>query len=333
MKFTTVHRTRARAVPVILAGNPLHGLWPRSTPSHPYSLMPDRNGETPVGRLCALFGADSAFAPPLVIVSEQALDAATDAFVTCGADKARLIVVPADSRNGVSATLAAIAASKQDDDVPLLFVPATLDAPANRELAALFLSAAAIAVKTGKAVAFARRARAQERAICLTAGDRHPSGLRLAECALSPDGDAGEAAREMGALQALAGPVAVNARRFLDIVGDVQPTLLQGCANALALGDADGGVIRPHRGYLSLFAGAGIAELVAARPQELLLHPAGEAMRVVRSWLDLPAEATYAGGRRDPGRATGHGVANDDRRRAATGPAATTGPPPFRVNS
>lgn len=100
----------------------------------------------------------------------------------------------------------------------------------------------------------------------------------------------------MGALFALAGPVSVGARRFLEIVGQVQPTLLQGWANALALGERIGSVIKPHNGYLSLFTGAGIAEIMATGPETVLLHPAGESMKVIPSWLDLPNEQAYAAG-------------------------------------
>lgn len=303
MKFTAAHQSRTRAAPVILAANPLHGLWPRSTASHPYSLMPDRNGTSPVGRLCSLFHADALFAPPLVIVTESALEAALDATSDCRAKGARLVIVPADSRNGVSAVLSAILATRKGDDTPLVFVPATLEAPSGSELTTLFHTAGTMASRARKAIAFVRRARAQDREICIESGDRHPSGFRQAERALAPEGDAGEAAREMGALQALAGPVVVGARHFLDIVAGVQPTLLQGCANALALGETEANVIRPHSGYLSLFAGAAIADVIAARPREVLLHPAGESMKVVRSWLDLPVDATYVARGR---------VANDD---------------------
>ncbi|MBK8457641.1 MAG: hypothetical protein IPL47_11505 [Phyllobacteriaceae bacterium] len=294
MKFSNAHDSRSRTTPVLLAANPLHGLWPHSTPSHPFTFMPDRHGVTPVGRLTAHFLSDGRFRPPLVVVSELALAAALAETEACRERGVRLVVVPADSRNGVSAVLSSIIAGVREE--PLVFVPGSLEIQPGRDATSQFHAAAQAASKSGKAVAFVRKARSSEREICLEAGDRHATGFRQASRALQPESDAGQVAAEMGALFALAGPVSICARRFLEIVGQVQPTLLQGCANALALGERTGSVIKPHNGYLSLFTGAGIAEIMAARPETVLLHPAGESMKVIRSWLDLPNEQAYAAG-------------------------------------
>lgn len=310
MKFTCAMDGRRRTTPVLLAANPLHGLWPHSTPSHPYSLMPDRNGITPVGRLSALFLGDARFNPPILVVSEIALEAAIDVTETCRSRRARIVVVPADSRNGVSAVLAAILVA--NDDSSLIFIPATLDVVPGHDFATLFHLASITSRKTGKAMVFARRSGRKDKDFGLEAGDRHPAGFRQVTRALPANSDAAMAAAEMGLLHAIAGPVAVSAQNFLEIIRDVQPTLLQGCANALALGENRSTIIRPHPGYLSLFTGAGIAEIIASRPSSLLLHPAGETMKVVSSWLDLPADTAYAARRSRTDAQAAHHVRHAD---------------------
>lgn len=277
-----------RPTPVILAANPLRGLWPRSTPSMPYSLAPGRGGVSPAARLIALFLDDGRFEPPVLVASDLAVQAAAGTLRAFRDRGVRLIIVPADARNGISAVTAALEAAALDSGRVLLFVPATLNPDDGDDIAGLFHAACVSARQESRAVVFARRPRRREAAIrFVTAARPAITGLRQVERVSEADAEAEIVAAEADVLRVAAGPVAVPARMFLDIVARTAPRLLQGCANALALGERRGGALRPHAAYLSLFSGASIAEIMAAEPASLLLHPAGETLRIVRGWADL----------------------------------------------
>lgn len=279
-------------IPVILAANPLKALWPCSTPDLPYSFAPDGNGASPVRLLLECFFEHPGFAPPVLVVSDRAMASAFADLRTYKNRGLRVIVVPAASRNGVAAVLAALEAAKPGNDPTLLYVPATLKTTDMKDFARLGAEACAIARRRNRGVIFAARARDAKHGLHLKSGVRDLSSgfLKVEKAWKQTDTDHAAAAREFGELFRLSGPVAAPASLVLARSAQLLPTLISACTNALTLAGRAGCAIHPNGGFLSLAAAESIVGILVAEPETLLICQAPADMRVVRSWTDLEPE-------------------------------------------
>ncbi len=281
-------------VPVVLANRDLQSLWPWSVPGRPFAFQSPADGRAPVAELIDAIARCDGYERPWLVVSPHMLPAANEILGSRGKSAVRIMTVPANVRSGVPAVLAALQTAHESRNSILAFLPATLaiDGDAHRYLKRIATENAA-AVENGYTVIAARRAEPGDDGILFQAGASKPdTGFREVErCLFADNPDAIEAACDQRAAWIATGPVITMAGRLLEMTSTLNAMLLQACQNALKAGDISASVVYPEQNFLSLVPNQSVGRILAGHARSVLLDPAGNTLRVVRSWADLrPAE-------------------------------------------
>ena len=277
----------APPVPVILASHPLKRFWPRSSPERPWCFRRGTALHSPVETLVESFCADGRFAPPLLVCSELSVRAACEQTSTWRDKGVKVLAVPADTRNGTAAALAALELASLNNRRGLLFIPATMVSGEGTSLPGLLADSIAALDDPNTALIQTRAMRsgdtgpAFQSGRILSRGRFHTVGdVRM----IGPDDDEPEIG---DAFQVPVGSFYSPAPVFMDALRDAAPVLLKSAVNALHLADRVGSVVHPHSGFLSLMTGYTAADFLIAGRARILLQPVGDRLRSLNSWADL----------------------------------------------
>ncbi|MCB1426274.1 MAG: cupin domain-containing protein [Brucellaceae bacterium] len=288
----TIAEAAAKPVPVIIASNPLPGFWPRSTPERPWCFRRSGAAQSPVEKLLEQLLDDPRFAPPILIVGELALRAATEQ-TACWRERGLLVlVVPSDTRNGTAAALAMLEIAARRRRSCAIFLPASLHVDSGGSPADILAQAAATFPSGKQAMIFTRHARQDDTAPAYVRGALIGGRLHHAQVILPPEEkEARETALAANDLHVPTGPVLCHSHGFSDALREAAPMLLKSAVSALQHADRNGAIIRPHPGFLSLVASHSVTDLVGVRPQDIVLNAAGEQIRTLRGWADIEPAA------------------------------------------
>ncbi|MCB1381337.1 MAG: phosphomannose isomerase type II C-terminal cupin domain [Notoacmeibacter sp.] len=277
----------AQPVPVILASHPLKRFWPRSSPERPWCFRRGTGAHSPVERLIEAFCADKRFAPPLLVCSELAVRAACEQTSTWRERGVKVLAVPADTRNGTAAALAALELAALNNRRGLLFVPATMVAGDGSDLSAFLAESIASLEDPHAALVQTRAAQPGDAGPAFATGRSLSRGRFHTVGDIRILGDGESAPAEAGPLQVPVGSFYCPAPVFMDALRDAAPVLLKSAVNALQLADRVGAVVHPHSGFLSLMTGYSAADFLIAGRTRILLQPVGGRLRSLNGWADV----------------------------------------------
>lgn len=285
-----------RPVPVIIASHPLAGFWPRSTPERPWCFRRSGKAQSPVERLLEQFLEDPRFSPPVLVVGELAVRAATEQTASWRERGVHVLAVPADTRNGTAAVLAALEIAARKRRALVAYLPASLDMDDGLSPVDALARGTAMLPRNRMAMIYTRRARPSDRGTGYVTGSFLGGSLHEARSVLPPSAaESRELAMAANDLHIPTGPVVCRLDTLIEMVQHVAPMLFKSAISALQHADRTGMIIRPHPGFLSLVAGFGVGDIMASQRSGVVLNTLGEHMRTLRGWADIdPAEESGA---------------------------------------
>jgi hypothetical protein len=284
-------------VPVIIASDPLPGLWPLSTRERPFVFRPDASGVSPVRRILQALARRPEFPAPILFAPDSAAEAVMGQ-VSGILPQARTVFVPSIDNPGCIAVLAAMMNAGSAHSRQLALLPANFHSP---NLHAILDNVRQMAERSdtlGMPVAFVRRVRAADECapgdIMLEITGREdtsrlPIGRVMSEAKFGSDC---EALIEMSAIARSMGIYIGHGDAILRRAASAHPTAFEACRLALALADQNGSRTRSRLEFLSLARGIMIGDLIGTASLDLILHQVADTVTLTRALSDIePCQA------------------------------------------
>ncbi len=281
--------TKPSIQPVILSGGSGTRLWPVSRESFPKQLWPLLSERTMIQET-ALRAAGAAFAPPIVVCSNEHRFLIAEQLREAGIDGARIVLEPVGRNSAPAIAVAALMAAEADPETVLWMLPAD---HAIGDVGGLLrhLHAAAEVARTGRIVLFGMRPTAPETGYGyieigaeLGTGDGVHEVARFIE---KPDADT--AAELVGSGRYLwnSGMFVFTAQTLLDELARYAPEVLEGVRRAMAGRSTDLDFIRLDGEAFSAVPAISLDYAVAERTSKAAVIQADISWSDVGSWNAL----------------------------------------------
>jgi mannose-1-phosphate guanylyltransferase len=255
MHVQSVSSTMSSIRPVILAATRQRRLWPLSTPETPFCLRSINGRPAQLVRTLQALEANSAFGPPIVILSESAARLGI-AEITRIRPDAKTILVPDAVGSGISCLLAAIEVSNTCKSNRIAIIPGSFFAPDPLEAFRSLASVSSQISDADQAVLMTGRSAESYDGLTTELGERigASSLFTLKQFHQTIVNPMSGVLREANALVKTSGPALVSTQSLIKHIQANFPTTYVACHNALKLSEKYGNTFRPQRDFLS-FAG------------------------------------------------------------------------------
>jgi mannose-1-phosphate guanylyltransferase len=282
-------------VPVIIASDPLPGLWPLSTRERPFVFRRAADGISPVHSILQALSQRPEFPLPILFAPDTAADAVLEELADIS-PRPRVVFVPATDNPGCIAVLAALMNMGTTHARQLALIPANFRAHNFDAILDGICLMAQRSAETGLPVAFVRPVRARgecvDSDIVLEASGREEKSLLPVGRVLTPARFSSniEALIEMTAVVRSLGIFLGDGEAILSRAATAHPDAFGACRLALAHADRNGSQTRSRLEFLSLARAVMIDDLIGASSLDLILHPVADTATLVRTLADITPE-------------------------------------------
>jgi len=233
-----------KILPVVLSGGSGTRLWPLSREKYPKQLLPLVDEQSMLQSTVARLEGVAGLSDPLLVCNEEHRFVVAEQVRLLG-KRGRVLLEPFGRNTAPALTLAALWASRDDEDPVLVVMPADhviLDGPQFREVV---MQAASLA-QEGFAVTFGITPDCPETGYgYIQQGEPIPGGaFALKRFVEKPDRDTAQSYLDSGDYLWNSGIFVMRASVWLTALELCRPDILQACREALAGGSEDGDFVR-----------------------------------------------------------------------------------------
>ncbi len=228
------------------------------------------------GILLEQFSDVSKFAPPIIVMpsGSEAFAEAISGHNT----ELSVLIVPQRTGDATATLLASLARPVRSRCPIFALIPAEIALESPQDIAALIHQAQISALSSGKTVVFARRTGEQDRDIAFEASapDLSTNLLTVQASGRADDSERFGVAMEMGQLYCANGPIVLSETALFDAARQYTTAVISSCSSAMAVASRRDRILTPNARFLSLVPCQQLVELLAHRPEKLLLHTGGK---------------------------------------------------------